>query len=394
MSNTFSGDFSTMWKLGLRPPIQHLTWDWWWWLVMLDDEDGQPSGKQLMVLWSTKTNELVHVNGTPWKPHGRPSDTLDGAYNIDGMVCAWWFDGTKMHEPLLKEICAMTIVDDTSSVWPKSGGMGQGGGAVIPQLPFDCSMGLESDLSSFWIHLEPTLESMKGVPFSLQCTPLNQTVSHARHLQADYAKNMGYDILRIHGTKVEGTIGTSDVRGTAYFQKVCVQAPSPPWYWGVLHFSDGSYLDWFIPHVSLTMTSQTSQPWKKRDISHLSLSQGGLFHDMKNNRTERFTKVRLVKHRGEGVEDSHGSHPGAHLPQFDLELKNGRTTIELQIEAIERAHWHFDQPTRGGMWSHLTYNEYPLKVNYLRIHDEFGHRSTSEYEWVRGNAEHSWGILH
>ena len=38
---TFQGDFSTMWKLGLREPLWHLTWDWWWWLVMIDDPEGE-----------------------------------------------------------------------------------------------------------------------------------------------------------------------------------------------------------------------------------------------------------------------------------------------------------------------------------------------------------------
>ena len=27
---TFQGDFSTMWTLGLREPLWHMTWDWWW----------------------------------------------------------------------------------------------------------------------------------------------------------------------------------------------------------------------------------------------------------------------------------------------------------------------------------------------------------------------------
>jgi hypothetical protein len=44
--------------------------------------------------------------------------------------------------------------------------------------------------------------------------------------------------------------------------------------------------------------------------------------------------------------------------------------------------------------SHLTYNEYPLELKYLRIQDEFGTRKESDYEWARGNAEHSWGLLH
>ena len=65
---TFSGDLTRMWNLQERQPLQHLTWDWWWWLVMLDDHEGNPSGKQLMVLWSTKDNAIVDVNGSPWTP--------------------------------------------------------------------------------------------------------------------------------------------------------------------------------------------------------------------------------------------------------------------------------------------------------------------------------------
>jgi hypothetical protein len=394
MSESFSGDFSSMWKLGLRAPIQHLTWDWWWWLVMLDDEDGNPSGKQLMVLWSTKANDLVKVNDTIWKPSGRPSEQVDGAYNIDGMVCAWWFDGKRMYEPLLKEICTMTIIEDTSSIWPKHGEQGNGGGALIPHLDKDCSMGLRPELNSFWLELDSTSSSEIHSKFSLEITPWNQTLSHARHLQSDYLGGMGYDILRIHGAKVAGHIDGIQHQGTAYFQKVCVQAPSPPWYWGVLHFDDGSYLDWFLPHLSLTMTSQDSRPWKQRDIAHISLSQGGLFHDATHQRTERFGKVFVQKRRSNEVESEHGSHPGSPLPEFTVELKNGRTTIRLQAQAIERAHWHFDQPTRGGMWSHLTYNEYPLSVKNIEIIDEFGIRTLVDYRWIRGNAEHSWGILH
>jgi hypothetical protein len=42
----------------------------------------------------------------------------------------------------------------------------------------------------------------------------------------------------------------------------------------------------------------------------------------------------------------------------------------------------------------LTYNEYPLEVTRLEIVDEFGTRKRSDYGWVRGNAEHAWGMLH
>ena len=85
----FAGDFSTMWRLGIREPLWHMTWDWWWWLVMIDDPEGNRWGKQLMVLWSTKDNDRVEVSGTPWQPRGRPGVDEHGGMLIDGRVCAW-----------------------------------------------------------------------------------------------------------------------------------------------------------------------------------------------------------------------------------------------------------------------------------------------------------------
>ena len=345
----FQGNFSTMWKLALREPLWHLTWDWWWWLVMLDDPDGNEWGKQLMVLWSTKDNDRVEVNGETWTPKGRPGLDEHGAMLLDGMVCAWWFDGTRMYEPYIMRTCDMVAMDDQHPLWPSNKGKGMGGGAVAPLLPDDLSMGLKSDLSAFWLNLQGDKTAVaEGAPqrMDLSLTPWNPAMSVARPSTATYAGSMGYDILRVHGTKVAGTIDGEEVTGTAYFQKVCVQAPSPPWYWGVLHFEDGSYMDWFLPHISPTMTSRTPRPWKRRDIQHIALSQGGLFHDAKHQRTERFARVNVVKEASQRMEGPHGHHPGAPLPRFSIHMWNGRTSIKLEVEAVDRAHWHFDQPTR------------------------------------------------
>ena len=380
--DSFQGDFSSLWKLQQRPPQNHLTWDWWWWLVMLDDPKNVEPGKQLMVLWSTKDNEMVQVNDVPWNPKGKPGFDEQGAIRLDGMVCAWWFDGSVMHDEIISHVCDMIVLPADHSSWPSSSKSNRGGGAVVPLIDSDCSMGMVEDRSKFWLNLNLSEKSpIQSVQLDL--TPWNPAMSTARQANATYAANMGYDILRLHGTKVSGVIDGESVSGTAYFQKVCVQAPSVPWYWGMLHFSDGSYLDWFLPHASLTMLSRDARAWKKRDISHIALSQGGLFHDAQNKRSERFEIVSVKKEK----------QPN-NLPHFDVQLQNGRTTIHISAQAVERAHWDFHQPTRGGVWSHLTYNEYPLIVKTLRIEDEFGVRVKSDYEWLRGNAEHSWGFLH
>ena len=394
----FAGDLSRMWKLQERPPLHHLTWDWWWWLLMLDDDEGNPSGKQLMVLWSTKDNPKVMVSGTEWTPKGRPGFDDDGGISLDGMVCAWWFDGKRMYEPYIKRKCRMIVVDDEHPSWPNNAkDSGAGGGAVVPLTEEDMSMGLKSDLSEFWLnlHSDEFLEN-NNVPKTMEftLTPWNEAMSTARHATATYAMEMGYDILRLHGCKVSGKLDNEDIKGTAYFQKVCVQAPSVPWYWGMLHLSDGSYIDWFLPHLSMTVTSRDNRPWRKRDLGHMSLSQGGLFHDAVSGKSISFDKVRVEKYASDELEGEHGANPGSNLPGFKVEMWTESVHINLDAVAIDRAHWAFEQPTIGGLVSNFTYNEYPLKVISISITDESGVRKLSDYNWIRGNAEHSWGILH
>ena len=77
---------------------------------------GNPAGKQLMVLWSTKDNPLVEVNGHPWKPIGRPGFDEDGGIAMDGMVAAWWYDGKELIEPLVLEEGRILVVSRTIQV--------------------------------------------------------------------------------------------------------------------------------------------------------------------------------------------------------------------------------------------------------------------------------------
>ena len=104
--------------------------------------------------------------------------------------------------------------------------------------------------------------------------------------------------------------------------------------------------------------------------------------------------VREEKYATDSVEGEHGATPGSNLPGFKVEMWTEEIRINIDVVAIDRAHWAFEQPTIGGLVSNFTYNEYPLRVKSLSIIDENGTRSLSDYDWARGNAEHSWGILH
>jgi len=370
--DSFSGALDSIWRLEDSPPIRNLTWDWWWWLIMLEDEDGSPSGQQLMCLWSTKDTKIVDVSGMEWRSEGRPK-TQDGAINLSGIIASWYWDGKKLHEKFVFEKCRMICMPATHDSWPDDGDLG---GAVISLSDREYSMGLSSDAGEFWLRLQADKD------VNLRMKPWNERLSQVRTFSGEYPAQMGYDITRLHGTKVSGEIAGKEVKGTGYFQKVCVQAPSPPWFWGMLHLSDGSYIDWFLPHISPTMLKGDNRAWSWNDISEVALSKSALFHDAQSERSEKFAQLEVRRERMKND-----------LPRFFVKMYNGRCAIELVVEAVCRAHFTFDQPSRGGLVSHLTYNEYPLHVKSLKISNENGERGLSDYEWIRGNAEHSWGLL-
>ena len=196
--NTFEGDFSPCGASDSNP-LWHMTWDWWWWLVMIDDPK-VPNGNNSWC-WSTNALGQRHPLETKWAP----GVDEDGGMIIDGMVCAWWFDNS-MHG-LHKRTSDMVAMSDTPS-WPGDGN-GNGGGAIVPLLPDDLSMGLSSDKGSFWLNLvgdKIPVENGAPASMALNLTPWNPAMSMARPSNATYAAGMGYDILRVHGTKVNGPL--------------------------------------------------------------------------------------------------------------------------------------------------------------------------------------------
>ena len=68
----------------------------------------------------------------------------------------------------------------------------------------------------------------------------------------------------------------------------------------MLHFDDGSYIDWFLPHISPTLTAKDSRQWKNRDFTHYPLSMGGLFHDADRKRSQKFSELRVERTCSEG----------------------------------------------------------------------------------------------
>ena len=146
-------------------------------------------------------------------------------------------------------------------------------------------------------------------------------------------------------------------------------------------------------HASLdpAIHNQGDKPWRKRDAARIPLKRAGIFHDRKRSRTHEFDNCEVeVSKSDQGLLDSDGDL----LPNFGIKVWNDSCTVSMEIRSVSRARWTFDQPTRMGLVSHLTYNEYPFEVTSISIEDSEGNRGLEDYEWLHGNAEHSWGFLH
>ena len=391
----FSGDYSSLWRLDIMPPLPRLSWWWWWVILFIPDPDNPSRSRQLMVLWSSKETPAIRVNDHWWKPGSRMRVDENRGHVVPGMVCSWWYDGKEMHEPLLMKECKMFSLDDKHPLWPIEGN-GEGSGAVIPLVDDDLSLGLTKGNKKFWLNLTSSEAAQKkGAPksFKAELTPWWGPPSKLTYKNNVFFSDMGYDILRIQGTKASIKIDNEDFEGTGYFQKVSVQAPTLPWFWGMLHFDDGSYLDWFMPHLSFSCLNMDDKPWKLRDIFRNPKIGSGIFRDSNRDKTEEFKncEVELIEPVNEEILTD---NDGNKLPKFRVRLWNETTKISLEVRAASRAKWTFDQPTRAGMVSHLTYNEYPLELLRISISDEQGLRTKNDYSWIHGNAEHSWGLLH
>ena len=270
----FEGDFSSLWRLDVMPPIHGLSWWWYWVLILVPDPENPKRSRQLMTLWSTKETKAVRVSGHWWKPGSRMHKDEHGGFVIPGMVCAWWYDGETMHEPLTMRECRMAVVGDEHPLWPDDG-VGLGAGAVVPIDSEDLSMGMSPGNESMWVSLSSDREARsRGAPsnFEAHLTPWWGPPSELTYRNNEIALGMGYDILRLQGMKSRLVVDGEEFEGTAYFQKVTVQAPSVPWFWGMLHFDDGSYLDWFMPHITPLSTAKDDKPWRKRDTTRIPVS--------------------------------------------------------------------------------------------------------------------------
>jgi len=383
-----------VWNLNLSEKLKGLTWWWWWWIFFIDNPEDPDHPRQLMILWSTKNCKRIKVMDFEWEKRmeitrDKNPVTGENRMRFNGMTAVWYFDGKNMYDPFI------LTTSDFMVNWKNSG---------------ELKPGSKGDLR-FWggprDYTVRVQHNEKGIDFTFKLSPWSDFMSTPRYASKHYIGRYGYNILRFYGMKLSGSLTTPDSReditGTAYFQKVMVNAPSIPWYWVVLQSEKGHYIDYFRPHIGFQIFRRTEKPRSWMDRNGLSLSKGIQFYNPDTDTMHRFKRMTVDKTflkipdniEKEGKDETKRTiERNEELPIFHVKGENSEgEEIRFELESYSRAYWRFEQKFWGIFKSILYYNEYPVILKDFHYKGTDGVIGKQDLGKVVGNAEHAWGFL-
>ena len=316
-----------------KEPMPGGAWWWWFWLFFFDNPRDPNKPRQLMILWSTKNVKEIKCNSLDIKLKF-PIDKK----NLDGAVAAWYFDGEKMHHDFLLEQCHLKVVEDgisTDSKTPTS--------FTIRDIVNRVRIGDEFDF----------VAEAKGKHDFLKPS------YHANN----FIGSKGYAITKVNHLDLKGYVGGKPIKGTAYFQRVFVNAPAIPWYWGIFHFANGAVL---------TYTNQMAL--KKAIKKQIVFFDGNERHEIKDITVKRI---------------------GGAIPEFKVSGETNGAKARFTVSAYSHSSWTFRKKSLGMFPNKLVYNEYPATItDFEFINKKTGKTLTSkELGKAVGNAEHTTGYL-
>jgi hypothetical protein len=355
-----------IWLLKTDSVIPRLTWHWWWWLFFVKDLDRPGRTKQLMILWSTKNTENIKIMDRKWSVRQPP--TWDGSVlKFNGMTAAWWYDNKKMRHPLLLQDMDFEVRND-------------GGKGELRPIKDGTDYRFYGSPEKYVVNIQDPDND-----FLFEMTPWNDHMQKHRFREKNYTRKYGHSILQIYGMKMRGHVDGVEVEGSACHQRVTVNAPGAPWYWGLVHWDDGSYLVFSNPFIGPQMFRKTEKPTSLLDWGDIRLYRSIRFYHQETN-TEYEFKTNAIRIR-------HTVESG--LPIFDVTGADKEKQVHLQLKAYARACWKFQQPRRWGINSILHYNEYPAEVVDFSFATRNGSLKVKKDDLGESasNLEHTWGKL-
>jgi len=308
-------------------------WIWWFWLFFFKNPSNSQKPRQVAILWSARNDANIKCNGielgtkNPLKEDG----------SLHGGIAAWYFDGKKMHDNfLLSRVKINQIPLGLYTPYP------------------DTKFQFKEDF--FKITIKDKME-FKATLIKDKNKFITPWVKEHKYF------GLGYDMTGIDKLNLKATINGKKSNGTAYFQKVLLNAPAVPWYWGIFHFKHGAFLSYFNPHFLGKSL--------KKDVSFYD---GKILHKFDN-----------IKVKGTGNS----------LPTFHIKACNNEKTIDFLVKSYSKTTWNFRKKKFGFIPTTFDYRQYPAKITNFKFNNMKNDSTISEKDIGIGigNAEHSTGIL-
>ena len=350
------------------------TWWWWFWLFFFDNPKDPQKPRQLMILWSTKDDRRIQCNSLDIVLPEDPIKIEGKRATLDGAVAAWYFDGEKMHDDFVLERCDV-VLDEA--------------GKTLKSVPHERT-GNETGFYEKNGKFVTRIKTADGQEFEFESSLLkgNEMGVPVQSTRQYLGGKFDYKILRIQRMDLKARVKAGKraetAAGTAYFQKVMVNAPVAPWFWGILHFGDGSALQYFNPHVG--MAALENNPFSgmvRLDRARKSLTKDITFYDASGKQTTHFKDVKIRAERRGG------------LPAWRISGKNGGAEIEFVVDAYAHSCWTFRKKIGGVLpvRSRLDYNEYPCRCSFFELRKNGKKKTLADIGGGVGNAEYAWGFL-
>lgn len=314
-------------------PMRRGEWLWWFWLFFFDNplDPGKP--RQLMILWSAKNSRQIDCNSLiirPVLPVGRD--------NLDGAVAAWYFDGERMRHNFVLERCMLHVSEK----------------GLYAETNMPTAFEIEGGLSTVRIGDDFT--------FLARVEGRDNFLRPSLHGN-DFLAGKGYSILKMNRLALDGVVDGMPVKGSAYFQRVIVNGPAIPWFWGAFHFREGAVL---------TYTNQFM--FGKAVKKHIAFYDRGTLRE--------FHKIKVKRLRGK-------------MPVFCVSGEAPGESIRFTVTPYSHSSWTFKKKSLRLVPNKLVYNEYPAVLSDFEYVDEAGNctKTLEELGPAVGNAEHATGYL-
>jgi hypothetical protein len=345
--------------------LKNRTWHWWWWIHFFENADNPEFPKQLMVFWGTRNCKKVRINDFCWKPE-IPMETNVNHATFESVVASRYYDGDKMHDPLVLDH------GKTATVWDDHSG----------QIRMESDEGVYSfggSPADFWLRM-----GSENVGIELSMQRWKDTMAELVPTGRNF-RNMGYSMLKYRALTSAGKIRVGEiegpVKGRSYFQKVRISSITPCWYWGTVQWDNGAYLQYFLPHIGIPMLRRSTSHENMMDWGEKMVSKTLNFYDPTEGKEYFMEDIRLTKRYEKD------------LPIFNVNAISDECELSIEMATYARCCWNISQPLIGPIWHGILYNEYPARVTDFEFKTDTLRLSNDDFGKSYCNCEHTWGSV-